>query len=163
MGMGYAPVSEVTVERESIEQMPEYSRFKKVLDETVPDMISDDFFRLYTIEEVGERTADFKMKTYIEDFRDIAEQECFTEIEEASDTDLERLLSAWHAVEDAFFSAFMMKLYVQYHDPDIGGPHDDVEGIYFAVPFEAFYSVTPNGKALKEKMDVQFSQYTELV
>lgn len=71
-----------------------------------------------------------------------------------------KALLAFRDFQKRFKDQTGLPILIDYHDSDESGSSpDEVDGIFFSVPFESTYQLTPQAEALTKTIDIKMSQF----
>ena len=69
-------------------------------------------------------------------------------------------VKAFRKFQKRFQAETGMPICIDYHDSENDGSSpDEVDGIFFSLPFESVYRTTPEADALKKRIDIKLSQF----
>lgn len=69
-------------------------------------------------------------------------------------------VKAFRTFQKRFQTETGMPIYIDYHDSENDGSSpDEIDGIFFSLPFESVYRTTPEADALRKRIDIKLSQF----
>lgn len=138
MSMGYSGTELVTIKKEEVQKL-EIRSYQKFLD---------------TLEEEDVTIKNFAIAMQYEDVL------LNNEGEEVDQEIFDSVYTAYKLFEEEFEDSTGIAINIIYHDKESqGSTYDSIDGVFYELNFGDVYEMTSNAKALKEKVDFNFSSF----